>query len=240
MRLKKLNTALFPVRYNDKVVSALPPPARDPTPLSLLPFGRLKVLELRGCDLSTSATKGLLELRHTLEKIVCHNSTDALRHVFASRIAEIKGSPQWNRLSFVSCACNGLLLMDESLHLLPAFEMLDLSQNKFAKVDNLRKCVKLKHLDLGFNQLRSISSFSEIDGLLWASTRLLNHVLHLCSKQNILEIYLHVQTNNEDAINFYKKFGFEITETIKNYYTNIDPLDCFVLAKFTTLSQAKK
>lgn len=58
-----------------KVVSALPPPARDPTRISLLPFGRLKVLELRGCDLSTSDAKGLLELRHTLEKIICHNST---------------------------------------------------------------------------------------------------------------------------------------------------------------------
>lgn len=58
-----------------KVVSALPLPLRDPTPLSLLPFGRLKVLELRGCDLSTSTAKGLLELRHTLEKIICHNST---------------------------------------------------------------------------------------------------------------------------------------------------------------------
>ncbi|KAE8663950.1 Binding protein, putative isoform 2 [Hibiscus syriacus] len=145
-----------------KVVSVLTPPARDPTPLSFLPFGRLKVLELRGCDLSTSAAKGLLELRHTLEKIICHNSTDALRHVFASRIAEIKGSPQWNRLSFVSCACNGLLLMDESLQLLPVVETLDLSRNKFAKVDNLRKCAKLKHLDLGFNHLRSVSSFSEV------------------------------------------------------------------------------
>ncbi|KAH1107686.1 hypothetical protein J1N35_011454 [Gossypium stocksii] len=59
-------------------------------------------------------------------------------------------------------------------------------------------------------------------------------------KQNIPETYLHVQTNNEDPINFYKKFGFEITETIKNYYTNIDPPDCFVLTKFTAPSQAKK
>lgn len=58
-----------------KVVSTLPWPARDPTPLSLIPFGRLKVLELRGCDLSTSPAKGLLELRHTLEKLICHNST---------------------------------------------------------------------------------------------------------------------------------------------------------------------
>lgn len=145
-----------------KVVSVLPPPARDPTPLSLLPFSRLKVLELRGCDLSTSAARGLLELRHTLEKLICHNSTDALRHVFASRIAEIKKSPQWNRLSFVSCAFNSLVLMDESLHLLPAVETLDLSSNKFARVDNLRKCSKLRHLDLGFNNLRTISSFGEV------------------------------------------------------------------------------
>lgn len=58
-----------------KVVSTLPSPARDPTPLSLIPFARLKVLELRRCDLSTSPPKGLLQLRHTLEKIICHNST---------------------------------------------------------------------------------------------------------------------------------------------------------------------
>ncbi|XP_059643968.1 uncharacterized protein LOC132285767 isoform X2 [Cornus florida] len=145
-----------------KVVSVLPPPARDPQPLTLLPFGRLKVLELRRCDLSTSAARGLLELRHTLEKLICHNSTDALRHVFASRIAEIKDSPQWNRLSFVSCPCNGLVLMDESLQLLTAVETLDLSRNKFTKVDNLRKCTKLKHLDLGFNHLRTIALFSEV------------------------------------------------------------------------------
>lgn len=145
-----------------KVVSVLPPPVRDPTPLSLLPFGRLRVLELRGCDLSTSAARGLLELRHTLEKLICHNSTDALRHVFASRIAEIKDSPNWNRLNFVSCACNGLFLMDESLQLLPVVETLDLSRNKFTKVDNLRKCTKLKHLDLGFNQLRTIVSLNEV------------------------------------------------------------------------------
>jgi hypothetical protein len=61
-----------------KVVTTLSPPARDPTPLSLRPFARLRFLELRGCDLSTSAARGLLELRHTLEKIVCHNSTVSL------------------------------------------------------------------------------------------------------------------------------------------------------------------
>lgn len=93
---------------------------------------------------------------------------DALRHVFASRIAEIKDSPQWNRLNSVSCACNGLLLMDESLQLLPVVETLDLSRNKFTRVDNLRKCINLKHLDLGFNHLRTIASLNEV-----------THVYHL-------------------------------------------------------------
>nr|XP_034572130.1 uncharacterized protein LOC117836752 isoform X2 [Setaria viridis] len=143
-----------------KVVAA--GPGRDPAPLSLLPFARLRVLELRGCDLSTSAARGLLELRHTLEKLVCYDSTDALRHVFASRIMDIKDSPVWSKLSYVSCASNGIVLMDESLQLLPAIETLDLSRNKFAKVDNLRKCTKLRNLDLGFNHLRSISSLSEV------------------------------------------------------------------------------
>ncbi|KAF0912560.1 hypothetical protein E2562_015255 [Oryza meyeriana var. granulata] len=142
-----------------KVVAA--GPGRDPAPLSLLPFARLRVLELRGCDLSTSAARGLLDLRHTLERLICYNSTDALRHIFTSRIMDIKDSPVWGRLLFVSCASNGLMLMDESLQLLPAVETLDLSRNRFAKVDNLRKCTKLRILDLGFNHLRSISSLSE-------------------------------------------------------------------------------
>ncbi|KAL3819065.1 hypothetical protein ACJIZ3_004970 [Penstemon smallii] len=71
-------------------------------------------------------------------------------------------------------------------------------------------------------------------------TKLLNHVFEHCMKQNIGEVYLHVQTNNEDAIDFYKKFGFEITETIQNYYTNITPPDCYVVTKFINQSETKK
>ncbi|KAL6615562.1 hypothetical protein ACP70R_037832 [Stipagrostis hirtigluma subsp. patula] len=71
-------------------------------------------------------------------------------------------------------------------------------------------------------------------------TKLLNHVFDLSAKQNISEIYLHVQTNNDDAIAFYKKFGFEITETIHNYYMNITPPDCYVVTKFIGQAAAKK
>lgn len=95
--------------------------------------------------------------------IICVGLTqNALRHVFTSRLVNIKDSPVWKQLTFVSCACNGLVLMDESLQLLTAVETLDLSRNKFSKVDNLRKCMKLHHLDLGFNNLRTIASLGEV------------------------------------------------------------------------------
>lgn len=75
---------------------------------------------------------------------------------------------------------------------------------------------------------------------MYVGTRLLNHVIDLCAKQNISEVYLHVQTNNEDAINFYKKFEFEITETIQNYYVNITPPDCYVVTRHITPNPTKK
>ncbi|PHU05489.1 Aminotransferase ALD1 [Capsicum chinense] len=133
-----------------KVVSVLSALSRDPTPLSLLG-------DLRFWSLEDVISQLLLleDFWNTLEKLICHNSTtvfpcdeglsetsslpdeveDALKHVFASRIADIKNSPHWNWFSFISCASNGLVLMDESLQLLPAVETLDLSRNKFTSAE---------------------------------------------------------------------------------------------------------
>lgn len=43
--------------------------------------------------------------------------------------------------------------------------------------------------------------------------------------------FRHVQINNEGAIDFYKKFGFEIVETKTHYYKRIEPADAHVLQK---------
>lgn len=51
-------------------------------------------------------------------------------------------------------------------------------------------------------------------------------VLHL-----FLLIHRHVQVNNESAIEFYKKFGFEIVETKEQYYKRIEPAGAHVLEK---------
>lgn len=147
-----------------QVVAVLRSPARDPTPITLLPFTRLKSLELRGCDLSTSAARGLLQLRPILEKLVCYNSANALRHIFAEPTVEVNVAMKWSRLTAVACPCNGLALMDESLQLLPVVDTMDLSRNNFAKVANLQKCTRLKFLDLGFNHISSVASLSQVVG----------------------------------------------------------------------------
>ncbi len=55
-------------------------------------------------------------------------------------------------------------------------------------------------------------------------------------KQSILILHWccfcrHVQVNNEEAIQFYQKFGFEIVEKKENYYKRIEPADAYVLQK---------
>lgn len=64
-------------------------------------------------------------------------------------------------------------------------------------------------------------------------TQLLEHVLDHAAKKmpNVKSVYLHVHTINEDAIKFYSKFGFSITETLPDYYTRVEPPSCHVLER---------
>lgn len=60
----------------------------------------------------------------------------------------------------------------------------------------------------------------------------MNHVLDLSSKEKMSGVYLHVLTDNEDAMKFYKKFGFEIMERVPDYYRNdIVIRGCYGLTK---------
>ncbi len=52
-------------------------------------------------------------------------------------------------------------------------------------------------------------------------TELLEYVLNL---KNVEHVLLEVRGQNNSAINFYNKNGFQIIRTIKNYYQNDDAL----------------
>ena len=61
---------------------------------------------------------------------------------------------------------------------------------------------------------------------------LLDYILEDASKnKTILEVYLHVQTTNDEARNFYLQKGFVMMGTIKDYYRKITPPDCYILGK---------
>lgn len=55
---------------------------------------------------------------------------------------------------------------------------------------------------------------------------------------DVKEIYLHVQTSNEEALRFYRRYGFEVAEKLEGYYKRIDPPDCFVLRKWVNGGKA--
>lgn len=65
-----------------------------------------------------------------------------------------------------------------------------------------------------------------------AGSRLLEKSLFEASQDsNIREAYLHVQTNNEEAIQFYKQFSFEVGEVVANYYKRLSPPDAVILRR---------
>ena len=64
-------------------------------------------------------------------------------------------------------------------------------------------------------------------------SRLLQKCLSVveASLPEVKQACLHVQTSNQEAVDFYKKFDFEVGETIRDYYRRIDPPDAVVLRK---------
>ncbi|KAJ1980671.1 N-acetyltransferase 5 [Dimargaris xerosporica] len=48
---------------------------------------------------------------------------------------------------------------------------------------------------------------------------------------NIKQVALHVQIDNEEALLFYQRHGFEVAGIEQNYYQRMDPSDAFILVK---------
>lgn len=69
-------------------------------------------------------------------------------------------------------------------------------------------------------------------------TKLLDHVLAQAESQTksnpaqpVRALYLHVQTTNQEALDWYTKRGFVIEKTVEDYYRNIDDRDAYILVR---------
>ncbi|KAF9594084.1 hypothetical protein IFM89_027359, partial [Coptis chinensis] len=156
-----------------KVISVLLPPDRDPTPLSLLPFGRLKVLELRGCDLSTSPAKGLLQLRHTLEKLILHNSTllmdDSLQLLpnveSRNRFGKGDNLKKCTKLSYLDLGFNHLHSISSQSEVACSIVKLVLRNNALTSLNGIETLKSIEGLDLSYNVISNVSELEILTSL---------------------------------------------------------------------------
>ncbi|GFR41883.1 hypothetical protein Agub_g2392 [Astrephomene gubernaculifera] len=66
-------------------------------------------------------------------------------------------------------------------------------------------------------------------------SKLLQRSLAACQQDpNIEEAFVHVQVDNEEAIRFYQRHGFQAGETVKDYYKKLSTPDALILSKKLT------
>ena len=64
------------------------------------------------------------------------------------------------------------------------------------------------------------------------ASKLLQKAIEDCMiAREVNRMVLHVQSNNEQALAFYKKNDFVVESHLENYYTDLEPSDCYFLVK---------
>ena len=64
------------------------------------------------------------------------------------------------------------------------------------------------------------------------ASKLIEYLLTEAAKDTrIEEIFLHVQTSNDEAKGFYLANGFSEISVVENYYTRVEPTSAFLLRK---------
>jgi ribosomal protein S18 acetylase RimI-like enzyme len=63
------------------------------------------------------------------------------------------------------------------------------------------------------------------------ATQLLDWAVKTARTENLAEVALHVQTNNDAAVTFYKKNGFVIDSKDVDYYPQLDPSSAYCLVR---------
>ncbi|KAI0988740.1 hypothetical protein GJ496_011329 [Pomphorhynchus laevis] len=91
------------------------------------------------------------------------------------------------------------------------------------RIENTESCRRLYIMTLGV-----LESYRHLG----IGSKLLDFVMKTAlDDKTISGVYLHVQTSNEQAINFYKKSGFELSGVLENYYRNLDTTSAYLVVK---------
>ena len=93
-----------------------------------------------------------------------------------------------------------------------------------------------RRLGIGTASPCRFSSGDAVD--LVVGSKLLDHVLSQAKNQTrsnpsrpVKSVYLHVQTTNQEALDWYTKRGFVLQDTVEDYYRNIDDRNACLLVR---------
>lgn len=121
-------------------------------------FRNLKLLEIH--RFSLSLVKGIKSLRTQLQYLTCMRSLGALREVLEWCGGDRSQGFVWCELKEAVFSHNGINSLDTSLEFTPCLQTLDLSHNRIQNAQPLNCLSHLEFLNLSFNRLENIPSFS--------------------------------------------------------------------------------
>ncbi|KAJ7391797.1 protein kinase binding [Desmophyllum pertusum] len=125
-------------------------------------FRALQVLEIK--KVPVGFIRGFQSLRPQLKTLICKKSLISLNEVLVHCGGDLLNAPSaWPHLKNVDFSYNGIVQLDNSVKLLPAVKILNLSHNNIhtAQDDNESLCnwqylSDVQHLNVGFNQMDCI------------------------------------------------------------------------------------
>ncbi|KAL9968300.1 hypothetical protein ACROYT_G026657 [Oculina patagonica] len=125
-------------------------------------FRALQVLEIK--KVPVGFIKGFQSLRPQLKTLICTRSLISLNEVLVHCGGDLLNAPScaWPHLKNVDFSYNGIGQVDDSVKLLPAVKVLNLSHNYIhiaegdESLSNWRYLSDVRHLNLGYNQLECI------------------------------------------------------------------------------------
>ncbi|XP_063256746.1 serine/threonine-protein kinase 11-interacting protein [Prinia subflava] len=123
--------------------------------VKIFPFKSLRHLELR--SVPPHCLRGLRFVYSQLESLTCCKSISTLEEIISACGGDLSCALPWLELQTVNFSYNSITALDDSLQLLNALRVLDLSHNKIQDCEHyLTTLTELEYLNLAYNFLSKV------------------------------------------------------------------------------------
>ncbi|XP_056352117.1 serine/threonine-protein kinase 11-interacting protein isoform X1 [Oenanthe melanoleuca] len=187
--------------------------------VKIFPFKSLRHLELR--SVPPHCLRGLRFVYSQLESLTCCKCISTLEEIISACGGDLSCALPWLELQTMNFSYNSITTLDDSLQLLNALRVLDLSHNKIQDCEHyLTTLTELEYLNLAYNFLSKVPNLgifsrSKLVTLILRNNELdsINGVEHLVNLQHLDVAYNlllnHAQLAPLSTLHYLKKLHLE-------------------------------